>query len=80
MKGTRIKIKVEFEEHEVSSESITEPVQEEDGAFVIEMPEAFEADIDECEQALLRANFPALREAISRHLERVSKKNRSGQR
>jgi len=49
-------------------------VQEEDGAFVVEMPEAFEADIDECEQALLRAKFPALRDAISRHLERVSKK------
>ena len=56
MKGTRIKIKVEFEEHEVTSESVTEPIQKEDGAFVVEMPEAFEADIDECEQALLRAS------------------------
>ncbi len=74
MKGTRIKIKVEFEEHEVSSESVTEPVQEEDGTFVVEMPEAFEGDIDECEQALLRANFPALRDAMSRHLAHVSKK------
>ena len=74
MKGTRIRIKVEFEDYEVTSESVTEPIQKEDGAFVVEMPEAFEADIDECEQALLRANFPALRDAISRHLERVSKK------
>ena len=76
MKGTRIRIKVEFEDSEVTSESVTEPIQKEDGSFVVEMPEAFEADIDECEQALLRANFPALRDAISRHLERVSKKNR----
>lgn len=76
MKGTRIKIKVEFEDYEVTSESVTEPIQMEDGSFVVEMPEALEADIDKCEQALLRANFPALRDAISQHLERASKKNR----
>ena len=80
MKGTRIKIKVEFEEYEVASKSVTEPIQIEDGSFVVEMPEALETDIDECEQALLRANFPALRGAISQHLERVSKKNRRDQR
>jgi hypothetical protein len=80
MKGTRIKIKVEFEEYEVASESVTEPIQIEDGSFVVEMPEALEADIDECEQALLRANFPALRDAISQHMERASKKKRKDQR
>lgn len=80
MKGTRIKIKVEFEDYEVASESVTEPIQIDDGSFVVEMPEALEADIDECEQALLRANFPALRDAISQHLERASKKNRKDQR
>lgn len=78
MKGTRIKIKVEFEDYEVTSESVTDPIQTEDGSFVVEMPEALETDIDECEQALLRANFPALRDAISQHLARASKKNRKG--
>jgi hypothetical protein len=80
MKGTRIKIKVEFEDYEVTSKSVTEPIQIEDGSFVVEMPEALETDIDECEQALLRANFPALRNAISKHLERASKKNRKDKR
>jgi hypothetical protein len=27
-----------------------------------------------CEQAVLAANYPAIREAVSRHLERISKK------
>jgi hypothetical protein len=74
MRGTRIKIKVEFEDYEVTNESVTEPIQIEDGSFVVEMPESLEADIDACEQALLRANFPAIRDAISQHLERASKK------
>ena len=78
MKGTRIKIKVEFEDYDVSSQSVTAPIQLEDGSFVVEMPESVEMDIDECEQALLRANFPALRDAMSQHLERASKKNRRG--
>jgi hypothetical protein len=76
MMGTRIKIKVEFEEYEVSNESVTAPSKEDDGSFVIELPAAFEGDIDMCEQAVLAANYPAIREAISQHLERISKKNR----
>lgn len=80
MKGTKIKIRVEFEESEVSSNSVTEPLKADDGSFLIELPESLEGDIDACEQALLRANFPAIRDAISQHLERVSKKNSSGQR
>ena len=77
--GTRIRIKVEFEEHEISSESVTAPSKEDDGSFVIELPEAFEGDIDMCEQAVLAANYPAIRDAISRHLERISKKNSNAQ-
>ena len=72
--GTKIKIRVEFEDHEVSSESVTAPSKEDDGSFVIELPEAFEGDIDMCEQAVLAANYPAIRDAISEHLERTSKK------
>ena len=72
--GTKIRIRVEFEDHEVSSDSVTAPTQEEDGAFVMELPDAFEGDIDMCEQAVLAANYPAIREAVSRHLERISKK------
>jgi len=79
MMGTRIRVRVEFEEYEVSSESVTAPSKEEDGSFVVELPESLEFDIDACEQALLSANYPALREGISQHLERVSKKNSSAQ-
>ena len=31
--------------------------------------------IDDCEQALLAVNYPAMRAAISQHLEQLSKKN-----
>jgi hypothetical protein len=31
--------------------------------------------IDECEQALLRTNYPAIRAAIAEHLTELSKKN-----
>jgi hypothetical protein len=72
--GTKIKIRVEFEDHEVSSKSVTAPSKEDDGSFTIELPEAFEGNIDMCEQAVLAANYPAIREAISEHLERISKK------
>jgi hypothetical protein len=37
-------------------------------------PEQAES-IDDCEQALLETNYPALRTAISQHLENLSKKN-----
>jgi len=72
--GTKIRIRVEFEDQEVSSESVTAPAKDDDGSFVIELPEAFEGDIDMCEQAVLAANYPAIREALSQHLERISKK------
>ena len=56
--GTKIRIRVEFEDHEASSDRVTAPTQEDDGSFVMELPDAYEGDIDICEQAVLAANYP----------------------
>ena len=44
-----------------------------DGSFRIVLPQKAAQTIDSCEQALLRANYPALREALSCHLSTISK-------
>ena len=45
-----------------------------DGSFRIIMSRESAQRIDDCEQALLTVNYPALREALARHLSEVSKK------
>lgn len=42
------------------------------GSFKTVVSGASGQSIDECEQALLAVNYPALREAFSRHLSEVS--------
>ena len=44
-----------------------------DGTFRIVLPQKSAQSIDSCEQALLQANYPALREALSCHLSGISK-------
>ena len=46
--------------------------QSADGSFRTVVSGASGQSIDECEQALLAVNYPALREALSRHLSEVS--------
>jgi hypothetical protein len=48
-----------------------------DGEFELLISGAVASSIDDCEQALLRANYPALRDALSKHLAEVSKKRRA---
>jgi len=68
----RVKVDIKFE---ACQDSPNSEVVNNDGAFemIIDGNEA--ASIDACEQALLKTNFPALREAISKHLTDISKKN-----
>jgi hypothetical protein len=49
-----------------------EPHQCADGLFRTVVSGATGQSIDACEQALLAVNYPALREALSRHLSEVS--------
>lgn len=48
-----------------------------DGDFRFTINEADAINIDKCEHALLKVNYPALREALSKHLEDISKKKPS---
>jgi hypothetical protein len=44
-----------------------------DGGFRIVINRESGWSIDQCEQALLAVNYPAIREALSRHLSEVSR-------
>lgn len=44
-----------------------------DGSFSIVLPQKSAQSIDFCEKALLQTSFPAIREALSQHLSRISK-------
>jgi hypothetical protein len=68
----KVRVKVEIVETDAATETDVE--QHEDGSFELVMSEAQAISIDDCEESLLRANFPAIREAISKHLTEISKK------
>ena len=72
MSRYRISVEVKIEE---SDESVdTNPVEQAEGSFRLMIPDEMASSIDECEQALLRTNFAAVRQALSAHLSAVSKK------
>jgi len=50
------------------------PVEQADGSYRMVISDKMASSIDECEQALLRTNFAAVRQAIGAHLTAVSKK------
>ena len=50
------------------------PVEHADGSFRLVIPDKTAGSIDDCEQALLRTNVAAVRQAISTHLSIRSKK------
>ena len=69
------KIRVKVEIVECEEPVIACPKQVNNGSFEFNInPEQAES-IDDCEQALLKTNYPAIRAALSQHLETISKKN-----
>lgn len=73
MGNYEIKINIEIVE---SEESITNgPNKTEGDGFKFTISEADAINIDKCENALLKVNYEALREALSKHLEELSKKS-----
>jgi hypothetical protein len=61
-----------------TDEDVTEEAhQDDEGRFRTVMSGATGQRIDACEQALLGLNYPALREALSRHLSAVSRQEAS---
>lgn len=71
-KNYKIKVKVEIIE---SEQEIGDDLIETDAGqfeWVISAGQAM--SIDQCEQALLQTNYPALRAALAKHLTELSKK------
>ena len=72
MGNYQIKINIEIEE---SKNPITDKYNKiKDGGITCTISETEAINIDKCENALLKINYEALREALSKHLEEISKK------
>lgn len=74
MANYKIRVRVEIVECEEPAQK--HPVQTGDGAFELNISPEQAGSIDDCEQALLAANYPAIRAAITQHLTEFSKKKR----
>ncbi len=66
-------ITIQIDMSKTDSEVTTGATQSADGHFRIVISGASAQSIDQCEQALLAVNYPAIREALSRHLSEVSR-------
>ena len=71
---SQYEISVEIKIKECAGSVDTNPVEQADGSFRLVIPDATASSIDECEQAFLRTNFAAVRQAIAAHLSTLSKK------
>ena len=71
-KNYKIKVHVEIVESE--EEIQEEPLETSPGQFELVLDEDQALSIDDCEQALLRTNYPAVRAALAQHLTAMSKK------
>lgn len=72
MSNYKIRVKIEIVESEEGISAAPEQVS--GGLFEFNIAPTTAESIDDCEQALLATQYPALRAALSEHLERVSKK------
>jgi hypothetical protein len=72
---SQYEISVEIKIKECEGSVDTNPVEQADGSFRLVIPDATASSIDDCEQALLRTNFAAVRQAIAAHLSTLSKKS-----
>ena len=77
-KNLKLRIKVEFVETEEDPSVDRHPEEQSDGSFSLVLPESDELNISALDRAALDVSFPALREALSRHLAEAGKKNSSG--
>ena len=70
----KYKIKVKVELVECTEAKKHDPSKQEDGSFTMTISGQDAVSIDNCEKAVLRTAYPAIREAISKHLSEISKK------
>ncbi|MEI7426355.1 MAG: hypothetical protein WCK16_05560 [Candidatus Moraniibacteriota bacterium] len=74
MRNIKIKINVSFDETDenITAENVVDKID--DGSFRVIIDNKDEFNIDRLESALLQTTYPALRNALSEHLEQASKK------
>ncbi len=66
-------IKIQVDIHATEQEVTQGATPSADGSFRIVIGHESGQSIDQCEQALLAVNYPAIREALSCHLSEVSR-------
>ena len=71
---SQYEISVEIKIQECEGSVDPNPVEQADGSFRLVMADNTASSIDDCEQALLRTNFAAVRQAVAAHLSALSKK------
>lgn len=74
MGNFKIKVKVEIVECDQQSENEHEPQEQDDGSFTMIIDQKDAESIDNSEKALLETVYPTIRNALSKHLENISKK------
>lgn len=75
MRNIKIKINIGMSETEEAVTGGDGLERMDDGSFSVILDHKAEFDIDRLENALLRTSYPALRTALSEHLEQASKKS-----
>jgi len=71
---TKYKINVNVEFIECDDSVNNEPLKQGNGNFAVTISEQDAISIDKCESSVLNTAYPAIRDAISKHLGDVSKK------
>ena len=66
-------IKIQVDIRPTEQEVTPNVAPRDDGSFQIVIDRESGHSIDQCEQALLAVNYPAIRDALARHLSEVSK-------
>ena len=72
---SKFKINVTVNLVECDEKTDDSPIELEDGSYQFTIKEETGESIDDCEIAVLKTAFPAIRKALTLHLEAVSKKN-----
>lgn len=74
MSKYKIKVNVKLIECD-ESEPNNVPTRQKDGSFTMTINEQDAISIDKCESSVLQTAYPMIRDALSKHLTEVSKKN-----
>ena len=71
-------INIQVDIHPTEQDLTSDVTPSADGRFRIVVSRESAQSIDQCEQALLAVNYPAIREALARHLSAVCKEKAEG--